>query len=88
MKHKAMYTPALTALSPLTWGRELKLYLLGGLLIFGKSPLTWGRELKLVAAWTLFFLEVSPLTWGRELKLKMQKRYRLHPGRPLRGGVN
>ena len=41
-----MYTPALTALSPLTWGRELKLYLLGGLLIFGKSPLTWGRELK------------------------------------------
>ena len=55
-------------MSPLTWGRGLKLTLFRCNDLSFVSPLTWGRGLKLQRQAHQPAGPVSPLTWGRGLK--------------------
>ena len=76
-------------MSPLAWGRGLKLLRTYFISLLIMSPLAWGRGLK------LFFLYVcivklikSPLAWGRGLK-HQDRTHRIGGWcRPSCGGVD
>ena len=75
-------------MSPLAWGRGLKLALILIMKMLQMSPLAWGRGLKHFLSRDIIKNAMSPLAWGRGLKHCRYVLQVFRTRRPSRGGVD
>ena len=75
-------------LSPLAWGRGLKLYLFSLLAFKVEVAPRVGAWIETLGTNFIMCLTLSPLVWGRGLKHYICKRVDVLCRRPPRGGVD